>query len=161
MFKSNLFIFLFSMSAYANNLDSLILQNFKKEPSENVWISTKNPSTNIVFNKLENSWFEIEKQTVKDYVEKLEYARSTLGFFAGITEFKVINSKLEAQIIPGLKTLVISGFKTEHSKKIYFIEKQVFKKPDIHQIKISSADEKSINDSSVNEAFAEIEKALK
>lgn len=156
MLKSNLFILFFYISAYANNLDSLTLQNFKKESSENVWISTKNPTTNIVLNKLENSWFEIEKQTVKDYVEKLEYARSTLGFFAGITEFKVINAKLEAP-----KTLIISGFTTEHNKKLYFIEKQIFKKPDIHQIKISSADEKSINDNSINEAITEIEKALK
>lgn len=130
-----LILSLFSSALLAVNLKNLNFPNYNKT-GDLVWVSKTNPQNVIVIQELNNMWFELNENNLPQYLEKQSEVRSMINSFSGITDWQIE----KADIVKTNKqnVLKMNGLYKAEKLTHFLIEAQLFKKPNIYQIKISS-----------------------
>jgi hypothetical protein len=101
---------------------------------------------------LEDLWFDLASEGADTYVKKLEETRGAVNFFAGISDWVVKKHSVESGA--GRSTLHLQGEFTHAKATTYFYETQVFIKPNIYQMKLSSTNFADVNEKAAQKAFA-------
>jgi hypothetical protein len=139
-----------ALQAATLSFDTVVLKDFKRS-KQDAWVNTVNKNLVVTAGVLENVYFDLNSKNVTGYVQKLEETRSSVNFFAGISDWVVTKHAL--QKVKEHNALLLQG-EFKHAKKTtYFREKQVFVSPNIYQLKISSEDAKDLSDENSEKIF--------